>query len=213
MKENLSCEDCERELIALIDGTLTPAVARVVENHAASCESCGRSLQIYRFQAGRLRMLSLMAAPAGLEDAVVRQVLGVRRFLRWGWQRIGAAAGAISFALSIALLVNLSRVTSALGVPDPYVWIVSALDHSITTLTNGSKWLASEVTVYVPLVRQLWLATQALGTIPRAALILLRTPEVQVAGVVLITLALALFFRFNPFRRHEGSVGHVCLSL
>jgi anti-sigma factor RsiW len=213
MKENLSCEDCERELIALIDGTLTPAVARVVENHAASCDACGRSLRIYRFQSQRLRVLPLMAAPAGLEDAVVRQVLGVRRFLNWGWQQVGAAAGAVSFALSIALLVNLPRLASALGIPNPYVWIVSALDQSVTTLTQGSKWLASEAAVYVPLVRQLWLATQALGTIPRAAVVMLRTPEVQVAGAVLITVGFLLYFWFKPSRRHEGSVGHVCLSL
>lgn len=213
MKENLSCEACEPELLALIDGTLTPAVARVVEGHAASCASCGRALAIYRFQAERLRSMPLLSAPAGLEDRVVRQVLGARRFLNAGWQRIGAASGAISFALSVVLLANLPRLAKALGIPDPYVWIVSALDHSIATITNGSKWLAAEITIYVPLVRQLWLATQALGTIPRAAIVMLRTPGVQVAGALLITLGLALFILLRPSRRHEGSVGHVCLSL
>src|SRR4051812_10523096 len=116
MKENLSCETCEPELLALIDGTLTKAVARVVEEHAASCASCGRALQIYRFQAQQLSRMPLLQAPAGLEDRVVRQVLGARRFLNAGWQRIGAAAGAVSFALSVALLANLPRLAQALGI-------------------------------------------------------------------------------------------------
>ena len=34
MKANLSCEECQRELVALIDGALTPSVARVVEGRA-----------------------------------------------------------------------------------------------------------------------------------------------------------------------------------
>lgn len=213
MKENLTCESCEPELLALIDGTLTPAVARVVEEHAAACASCGRTLEIYRFQTQRLRVLPLLGVPAGLEDRVVRQVLGARRFLNKGWQRIGAATGVVSFALSVVLLANLPRLAKALGIPDPYVWIVSALDRSIATVTDGSKWLASEIVIYVPLARQLWLATQALGTLPRAALVMLRTPEVQVTGALFITLGLALFILLRPSRRHEGSVGHVCLSL
>ncbi len=213
MKENLSCEACTRELIAFLDGTLTPSVARVVEGHARSCASCGLALEIYRMQADRLRRMSLLPAPPGLEDRVLRQVLGARRFLNAGWQRIGAATGAVSFALSVVLLANLGRLTKALGMPDPYVGLVSALDHSIATITTGSKWLGEEIAIYVPLVRQLWLATQALGTIPRAAIVMLRTPEVQVAGALLITLGLALFLLLRPSRRHEGSVGHVCLSL
>ena len=48
MKANLSCEECQRELVALIDGALTPSVARVVEGHAASCASCGRALLDFR---------------------------------------------------------------------------------------------------------------------------------------------------------------------
>jgi anti-sigma factor RsiW len=212
MKENLSCEACERELIALIDGTLTPSVARVIEGHARSCASCGRTLEVFRLQAQQLRLMALLPAPAGLEDRVLRQVLGARRFLNAGWQRIGAATGAVSFALSVVLLANLPRIAKALGVQDPYVWIVSALDHSIATITNGSKWLASEIAFYVPLGRQLWLATQALRTIPRAAVVMLRTSEVQVAVALLLTLGIALFILFKS-RRHEGSVGHVCLSL
>jgi putative zinc finger protein len=212
MKENLSCEACERELLALIDGTLTPSVARVIEGHAASCASCGAALEEYRRQTLRLRSMPLLPAPAFLEERILREVLGARRFLGAGWQRLGAAIGAVSFALTVVLLTNLARLASTLGLPDPYVWIVSAVDHSISTVTAGFKWLASEIAFYVPLARQLWLATQALKPIPRAAIVLLRTPEVQVAGALLITLGLALYILLRP-SRHERSVGHVCLSL
>ncbi|HZI89095.1 MAG TPA: zf-HC2 domain-containing protein [Candidatus Polarisedimenticolia bacterium] len=213
MKENLSCEDCQLEMLALIDGTLTPSVARVIEGHAASCVSCAPVLDAYRLQSHRLRHMPLIPAPAGLEDAVMRRVLGARRFWNAGWQRVGAATGAASFALTVALLVSLPRIARDLGLSDPYVWLVSALDHSIATLTTGSKWLASEIAFYVPLAKQLWLATLALQTLPRAALVMLRTTEVQVAGALFITLGLALYVLLRPSRRHEGSVGHVCLSL
>jgi anti-sigma factor RsiW len=212
MKENLSCEACERELVALIEGTLTPSVARVVESHAASCASCGIALEDFRRQTLRLRHMPLLPAPAFLEQRVMRRVLGARGFLTAGWQRFGAALGVASFALTVALLSNLTRMANALGIPDPFVWIVSAIDHSISAVTAGSKWLASEIAFYVPLARQLWLATQSLRTLPRAAIVLLRTPEVQVAGALLITLGLALYILLRP-SRHERSVGHVCLSL
>jgi hypothetical protein len=213
MKENLSCEACERELVALIEGTLTPSVARVIEGHAATCASCGAALEDFRRQTLRLRSMPLLAAPAFLEDRVVREALGARGFLAEGWQRFGAALGAVSFALTVVVVANLSRIAEALGIPGGYAWTVSALDRSISTATLGSKWLAGEIAFYAPLARRLLLAAQALKTIPRAALVLLRTPEAQLAGAVLITLGLALYILLRPSRRHEGSVGHVCLSL
>jgi len=213
MKENLSCESCERELLALIDGTLTPSVARVIEGHAKSCASCGAALEDFRRQSLRLRRLPLVAAPANLEDRIVREVLGARGFLTTGAQRFGAALGATSFALTIVILANLTRIAQALGIPDPYVWIVSAVHSTTSVITVGSKWIGNEIAFYVPLARQIWHAMQALKTIPRAAIVSLRTPEVQVAGAILVTLGLALYILLRPSRRHEGSVGHVCLSL
>jgi anti-sigma factor RsiW len=211
MKENLSCEACERELLALIDGALTPSVARVVSEHAASCASCGSALEDYRRQSLRLRRMPLLPAPAFLEDRVMRKVLGARGILTTGWQRLGAAAGAASFALTVALLVNLTRVAKALGISDPSVVLVSTVNHALSSLAAGTKWLGQEVTLYVPLAKQLWLATLTLRTVPRTALVLLRTPEVQVAGALLLTVGLALYLLLRS--RHERSVGHVCLSL
>jgi len=213
MKENLTCEACERELVALLDGSLTPSFARVIEGHAASCASCGETLRDFRRQALALKQLTLLPAPAFLEDRVLREVLRARGFLTAGWQRFGAALGAVSFALTVALIVSLPRITKALGIPDPYVWIVSAIDSTITWMTAASKWLGYEIAFYVPIARQIWLAMQALRTIPRAAIVSLKTPEVQVAGAILITLGLALYIMLRPSRRNEGSVGHVCLSL
>jgi|GEM_PF-2649821 len=213
MKENLNCEGCERELVALIEGTLTPSVARVIQGHVESCTSCGAALEDFRRQTLLLRRMALLPAPAHLEDRVMRELLKTRRFVIAGWRRVGAATGAVSFALTVVLLANLTRLAKALGLPDPYVWIVSAVDHSLAVVSMTFKWLAGEIAFYVPLGRQLWLATQALRTIPRAAIVMLRTPEVQVAAALLITLGLALYIMLRPSRRHEGSVGHVCLSL
>jgi len=213
MKENLTCEAYERELVALLDGALPPAVAHAVESHAASCSSCGDALRDFRRQALGLKQLTLLPAPAFLEARVLREVLGARGFLTAGWQRFSAALGAVSFALTVALIVSLPKITRALGIPDPHVWIVSAIDSTITWMTAASKWLGYEIAFYVPIARQIWLAMHALKTIPRAAIVSLRTPEVQVAGAILITLGLALYVMLRPSRRHEGSVGHVCLSL
>ena len=213
MKEHLSCDACERELIALIDGALTPSVARVIEGHVASCARCGTALAGHRALALRLRRMPLIAAPASLEDRVVREVMGARGFLTAGWQRFGAAIGAVSFVLTMALLANVSRIADGLGVPSPSVWLVSMIDSLISGATSVSKWLGKEILFYVPIARQVWLAMQSLKSIPRAAIILLRAPEVQVAGAILITLGCALYIVLKSSRRREGSVGHVCLSL
>jgi len=91
--------------------------------------------------------------------------------------------------------------------------MVAALKGAISGITSASKWLGNEVAFYVPLARQILAAMEALRSIPRAALVSLKTPEVQVVGAILITLGLALYIMLRPSRRHEGSVGHVCLSL
>ena len=213
MKANLSCEECQRELVALIDGALTPSVARVVEGHAASCASCGRALLDFRGQALRLRRMELYPVPASLEGRVLRELRVARGFLNTGWQRISAAVGAVSFVLLVGILANLARIAKGLGIPDPYVWLVSGIDHSISGITSVLKWLAGEIAVYVPLLSRIWVAVQALRTLPRAAIVSLRTPEVQIAGAILVTLGLALYIMLRPSRRNEGSVGHVCLSL
>ena len=213
MKANLSCEECQRELVALIDGALTPSVARVVEGHAASCASCGRALLDFRGQALRLRRMELYPVPASLEGRVLRELRVARGFLNAGWQPISAAVGAVSFVLLVGILANLARIAKGLGIPDPYVWLVSGIDHSISGITSVLKWLAGEIAVYVPLLSRIWVAVQALRTLPRAAIVSLRTPEVQIAGAILVTLGLALYIMLRPSRRNEGSVGHVCLSL
>ena len=213
MKENLSCEACQRELIALIDGALTPSVARVIEGHAASCASCGSMLRDFRSQSLRLRSMELYPVPASLESRVIRELRAARGFLNAGWQRASAGLGAFSFVLMVGILANLSRIASGLGLPDPYVWLVSGVDHSISRITSVLKWVAEGIAVYVPLLNQIWIAVQSLKTLPHAAVVSLRTPEIQIAGAILITMGLALYIMLRPSRRNEGSVGHVCLSL
>lgn len=213
MKENLTCEACERELIALLDGALTPSVARVIERHAASCPRCAAAIADYRAIGTRLRTMPLLPPPRTLEERVVREIAGPPRFLGAAWQRFGAGLAAASFALTVALLANLPRIVGALGLPDPSTWAVSALDWMIGVTTALSKSLANELAFYEPIARQIWIAAESLKSIPRAVFVLLRTPEVQVAGAILITLGLALYVVLRPSRSHERSAGHVCLSL
>jgi hypothetical protein len=69
------------------------------------------------------------------------------------------------------------------------------------------------VTFYEPLARQVWTAVSALGALPRAALVTLRTTEAQLMVAVAITLGVALYLALRPSRTREGGIGHACLSL
>lgn len=213
MKENLSCEACEQELVAFLDGALTKAVGLVIERHVGSCSRCAATLADYRELAAGFRRLPLLAPPAGLEDRVMAAVVGRRRILTAGWQRFGAALGAVSFALTVGLLASLPKLARVAGLPDPFIWLVSIMNALFSSLASITKWVAKELALYDPIARQLWLAVQSLRSIPRVALVSLRTPEAQVAGAILITLGLALYLMLRRSRSHEGSVGHVCLSL
>jgi len=213
VKENLTCEACERELIAYLDGALTPSVARGVERHVGACARCAAAADDYRTLAAQLRTMPLLASPADLEERVLRRMLGSRRVISTGWQRFGAGLAAASFALTVALLAYLPRLLGGIHLSGGSNWAVSGLDLTIRSLTGLSKWLAAEVTFYEPITRQIWVAAQSLKTVPRVALVTLRTPEAQVAGAILLTLGFALYMMLRPSRSHEGSVGHVCLSL
>jgi len=219
VKENLTCEACERELIAYLDGALTPSVARVIERHVTSCARCAAAADDYRALAAQLRAMPLLMAPIDLEQRVLREMREMRemrrsrRVLSTGWQRFGAGLAAASFALTVALLAYLPRLLGGAHLLGRSNWALSGLDVTIQSLTGFSKWLAAEVTFYEPTARQIWFAAQSLKSVPRVALVTLRTPEAQVAGALLITLGFALYMMLRPSRSHEGSVGHVCLSL
>jgi predicted anti-sigma-YlaC factor YlaD len=213
VKENLTCEACERELIAYLDGALTPSVARVIERHVISCARCAATADDYRALASQLRAMPLLPAPEGLELRVVREMRGPRRILSAGWQRLGAGLAAASFAVTVGLLAYLPRLLGRANPLEHSNWALSGLDATIQSLTGFSKWLAAEVTFYEPVARQIWIAAQSLKSVPRVALVALRTPEAQVACALLITLGIALYMMLRPSRSHEGSVGHVCLSL
>jgi anti-sigma factor RsiW len=213
VKENLSCEACERELIALIDGALTPSVARVIERHVESCRRCRAAIADYRAIATGLRTMPLLLPPRALEDRIVREISGAPRFLGAAWHRFGAALAAASFAITVGLLANLPRIVGSLGLPDPSTWALSALDWMIRATTSISKTVANEVAFYEPIARHVLIAAQSLKSIPRAAFVLLRAPEVQVAGAILIPLGLALYLMLRRSHVNERSVGHVCLSL
>ena len=212
MKTNLTCETCERELSAYLDGMLHPAVAKALESHVEACAGCRAKMAAYRSIAAALAELPEIAAPAWLESRVLRSVPGKARS-RTIWQRGLAGAYALSFAASIGLLAILPRIAKDLGLPDPLTWPVLGIRAVLDGIVAASKRLALDVIFWEPIARRVWASIKSLESIPRAALLSLQTPEVQLAGVILVTLCVALFFALKPSRTHQGGVGHVCLSL
>ena len=85
----------------------------------------------------------------------------------------------------------------------------TVLDGIIST----AKHLAVDATFYGPFARHVWLAVSALETLPRVALLALRTSEAQIMVAVAITLGVALYLALRPSRTREGGIGHACLSL
>jgi hypothetical protein len=107
----------------------------------------------------------------------------------------------------------LPRIAKALGLPDPLTWPVLVVRALLEGVVAVSKRLALDVIFWEPIARRVWASFQALESIPRAVILSFQTPEVQLAGAVLLTLGVAIFWALKPSRTHEGGVGHVCLTL
>ena len=126
MKTNLTCQTCEPELIAYRDGALHPAVARALEAHLGACRSCRARLQAYDAIAALLAELPMIEAPAWLEARVLGAVTGrtrAKRILSRGL----AAAGALSFALTVGVVAALPALAKQWGLPDPTTWPLVAV--------------------------------------------------------------------------------------
>ncbi|HEX7078070.1 MAG TPA: hypothetical protein VF363_06605 [Candidatus Eisenbacteria bacterium] len=212
MKTNLTCEACERELTAYVDGQLHRSVARVIEDHATSCARCGASLAIHRAIAAHARRLPSVEAPAWLEDRVVRTVTRPAR-LRALWTRTGAIAASISFAVTVGGIAFWPRLAKAFGLPDPATWLVHAVETGLDVAIGAPKRLALDLAFYEPIARQVWLAVRSLSDIPRVVILALRTPDAMWTGAILLTLGVAFYWILRPSRTHEGGIGHACLAL
>jgi len=151
-------------------------------------------------------------APAWLEslvlDAVVRQPR--REQL---WSRGLAAAAALGFAFSVGAVAFLPQLAKQWGLPNPAQWPFVALRSALNGIVIFAKRLALDLTFYEPIARQIWASFRALETLPRAALLTLRTSEAETACAIVLTLGVAFYFALRPSRTREGGVGHVCLSL
>jgi len=148
MKSNLTCTDCERELIAYRDGALSPAVGRVVEQHVAGCARCRVILEDYSWIGHRIATLPELTPPAWLEDRVLRRTLGPRYALR-GWRGAGALAGALAFAASVGLVANLPEIASRLGLGDPTTWPLSVLRGAVNAPTGVAYVAGADIDYYV----------------------------------------------------------------
>jgi len=212
VKTNLTCETCEQELCAYLDGALHPAIARALESHVESCARCGARLQAYREISSRLAELPEIAAPAWIEKRVLDSITGRARARRF-WSRGFAAAAALSFAATVGLIAHLPQLARQWGLPEPATWPVVALRAVLDGIILVAKRLALDLTFYESLARKVWLAVSALETLPRVALVALRTTEAQIMVAVAITLGVALYLALRPSRTREGGIGHACLSL
>lgn len=212
MKTNLTCDACRIELTAYVDGELHPAVARVIDDHTASCAPCRTLLAEYRAIAASARCLPSIAPPVWLADRVVARITSPARIRRL-WTRVSAAAAAASFALTAGAIAFWPRIADQFGLPKSAAWLADGVQVVLDLLVAAPKRLAMDLAFYEPIARQIWLAVSALSSIPRAALLALRTPEAQLTGVALLTLGVAFFVILRPSRSHERGIGHACLSL
>jgi len=212
VKANLTCDACERELVAYADGALHAAVAKVLEQHLAGCARCRTSLELHRAIARRVATLPGIPVPAGLEERVLHAIDGPRR-AKALWGRVGAAALAGSFAATVGGLVFWPKIAKQWGLPDPASALVRALDTGVEGLVAVPKRIAVDLAFYEPIARQILRSMEALAAIPRALFVSLRSPEAQATGLVLLTLGVALYLLLRPTRRQEGGIGHACLAL
>ena len=212
MRTNLTCESCQKELPALVDGEIHSAVGRALLAHVESCADCRARLEGHRAIAALYRRLPSIEAPAWLEDRVVRAVFRPER-VRARLRGISAAALAASFVVTVGLLALYPRLVAQFGLPSAASAIARFIGGAVDVLTTVPKQLANEVAFYFPMVRQVGLAFQSLAALPKAALLVLQSPDVQLAGVLLLTLGAAIYWILRPSRTHERGIGHACLAL
>jgi len=211
VKTNLTCAACRSELTALVDGAIHPAVARAILSHVESCAGCRERLEAHRLIAEHARRLPSIEAPAWLEDRVVAAVTRPARVRRLA-RRAGALALAASFAITAGLLAIYPKLAAQYGLPTPGTAFSRAIGGVIDLLVAVPKQVAAEISFYGPFARQVWAAFHTLGALPRAALVVLQSPESQIAGAFLLTLGVAIFWILRPSRNERG-IGHACLAL
>ena len=124
----------------------------------------------------------------------------IRAFAR----RVGAAALAASFALTAGLIALYPRLAAQFELPTPGQVLSRGVSGGIDLLVSIPKQLAAEITFYGPFARQILAAFDSLGALPRAALIVLQSPEAQLAGAFLLTLGVAIYWMLRPSRNERA---------
>ena len=84
----------DSEIGALLDGTLSPDTAARVRGHIASCLACRRLHDELRVAFDAIQSLPTFAPPAGVWDAIERE-LDASQPARRSWRRVAAAAAII----------------------------------------------------------------------------------------------------------------------
>jgi anti-sigma factor RsiW len=149
----------------LLDGELPAAEALELREHAASCESCGSELALYRRLYHSLERLPEWDPGPAFTARVMERVLPSRVRRRWlrvlglGYATLTAfiVAGAVVFATqpaARALVETLSAVASR-RLAQTMVFALNALSFSALSLAGGEQWITAAGRRLAPIGRAL----------------------------------------------------------
>ena len=115
------CEDIRELLSARIDGELSDAESRTLDEHLDACPACRQELAETERVWRRLDVLGDVKVPAGLADRTLARVLSAERHpatpfrrFRWAYRLATAAAILLVLAVGSLLLTNSTAETNAI---------------------------------------------------------------------------------------------------
>jgi anti-sigma factor RsiW len=149
----------------LLDGELSAGEALELRQHAATCESCGRELALYRRLYHSLERMPEWDPGPAFTARVMERVLPSRVRRRWlralgfGYATLSAAIVAASVVFvtqpaTRALIETLSAVASR-RLARAMVFALNALSFSALSLAGGEQWLAAAGRRLAPIARAL----------------------------------------------------------
>jgi anti-sigma factor RsiW len=145
--EHMKCAQVERLVDALVDGRLAGGQRAAVEEHAAGCERCTRSIRRAREIREAFRVSPAVRAPAGFAERVMARVyqqalrevpLSADR-ARAGEQGVAAAARAARAYRRMGLSFLLTAGVLAVSLLIPRIAYPAIVGRQGTQIAQGSE--------------------------------------------------------------------------